>query len=130
VNSLINRSASPIGFYQRSLEFTDKETKLALLALDPAASEGEIQNCSIALIRSLRRRYRDGHALLRDIAQQSASPPAAVTVHNPYANVRMPFGKHRGKRLRDISADYLLWTLANCHNLDPHLRTAIKRYLG
>jgi hypothetical protein len=119
---LISRATTPLALCQRSFEFTDKEQKLCLLALDGSASEGEIQNCSISLIRSLRRRYRDGHALLRDIAQQPAPPRQPPTTVSPCSDVRMTFGRYRGRRLRDIRADYLLWVLRECKNADPYLR--------
>jgi hypothetical protein len=130
MNIITYRTGAPLALCQRALQLSERETKFALLALDPAASEGEIQNCSISLIRSLRRRYRDGHALLRDLAQPATPPPPAVTTYNPYANTRMPFGKHRGKRLCEIDVPYLLWLLSNCRKLDPHLRAAIRTYLS
>ena len=42
----------------------------------------------------------------------------------------MPFGRHRGKPLEEIPADYLEWILDNCTNLTPRLRSAIGRTLG
>jgi Putative quorum-sensing-regulated virulence factor len=128
--NLIRRGgAAPIFVCQRALEFTDKEASLVRLIFDCSASPGEIDNGSVALIRSLRRRYKSGHQLLRDLEQTSAPPPA-VTVRNPFADTRMTFGKHRGKRLCDISADYLLWCLDNCRDINPYLRNAIRRYLA
>lgn len=44
--------------------------------------------------------------------------------------MRMPFGKHRGKELRDIPDDYLLWVLGNIEYLNPVLRREIERRLG
>ena len=42
----------------------------------------------------------------------------------------MTFGKHRGKHIRDIPNDYLLWVLDNCGNLQPTMRREIRIRLG
>jgi len=39
----------------------------------------------------------------------------------------MPFGKHKGKPLREVPRDYLRWLLAQ-DNLDPDLRASIEKY--
>jgi len=44
--------------------------------------------------------------------------------------MRMPFGKHRNKRLEDIPHDYLLWVLDHCDNVSPTLRNEVQRILG
>ena len=44
--------------------------------------------------------------------------------------MRMPFGKHRGKELRDVPESYLLWVLDNIAELSPTLRLAIEERLG
>jgi hypothetical protein len=110
--------------------FDDKTIKLLLLALDPAAAPGEIKNAALALVRSLRQRYADGHAFLSELTDQPEpprqTPPDAVSV---YGTVRMSFGKYRERQLRDVPPEYLIWVLDNCRNLDPYLRTAIRRYL-
>lgn len=41
----------------------------------------------------------------------------------------MTFGKHRGKRIDRIPADYLLWVLGNCSNLPYRLRIEIEQHL-
>jgi uncharacterized protein (DUF3820 family) len=40
----------------------------------------------------------------------------------------MPFGQHKGKSLRDVPSDYLIW-LANECNLKPRLRNAVEAEL-
>jgi len=42
----------------------------------------------------------------------------------------MTFGRHRGKHLRDIPADYLVWCLDNVSTLQPTLRREIRIRLG
>jgi hypothetical protein len=111
-------------------QLDDRSIKLFLLALDPAAAPGEIKNAAIALVRSLRQRYADGHAFLAGLTDKPEPPrrpaPDAVSV---YGAVRMPFGKYRERQLRDIPPGYLMWVLDNCDNLDPYLHCAIRRYL-
>ena len=41
----------------------------------------------------------------------------------------MPFGKHRGKPICNIPADYLRWVLKSCDNATPQLRRAIEHEL-
>jgi uncharacterized protein (DUF3820 family) len=44
--------------------------------------------------------------------------------------LRMPWGKHAGKRLDEIPMSYLEWVLQNCRNIPGRLRTAIAKQLG
>ncbi len=41
-------------------------------------------------------------------------------------NSIMPFGKHKGKRLVDVPADYLLWCYENLTNLSKDLKEYIE----
>ena len=40
---------------------------------------------------------------------------------------RMPFGKHQGKFLTEIPADYLIWLEENMQNMDPDFRAAVNK---
>ncbi len=42
---------------------------------------------------------------------------------------RMPFGKHKGRRITDVPLSYLSWVLGNLHDLDPRLRGVIRESL-
>jgi hypothetical protein len=39
--------------------------------------------------------------------------------------MKMPFGKHKGKPLKDVPDDYLLWVFDNCKRISPTLLRAI-----
>jgi len=41
-------------------------------------------------------------------------------------NSRMEFGKHEGKKLKDVPAGYLLWCFDEIKNLDPRLKKYIR----
>ena len=40
--------------------------------------------------------------------------------------MRMPFGRHRNKLLRDVPLSYLYWAKDNCKNISADLRDAIR----
>lgn len=44
--------------------------------------------------------------------------------------MQMPFGKHKGKDLREVPDDYLLWVLDKCDAASPTLKSAIRQRLG
>lgn len=41
----------------------------------------------------------------------------------------MKFGKHKGKNVEEVPADYLIWAYETCENLDPTLKTYIAIHL-
>jgi hypothetical protein len=41
----------------------------------------------------------------------------------------MPFGRHRGKLLRDLPTEYLNWLVLECNDLRPRLRMAVQAEL-
>jgi hypothetical protein len=112
---------------------SDKERKLILLAFDPAAQPGESVGAIRALAKQWIPKYEDGHALIKELeGSQSQSRPnngKTRTATNPYAEFRLGFGKHAGEPLKNIPADYLVWTLHNFKQLWPETRNAIERYL-
>lgn len=44
----------------------------------------------------------------------------------PRVITHMPFGKHKGKAMKDVPKSYLTWALGNMTNLDPELRAAFE----
>ena len=106
-----------------SFSFTPLEQCLIRLALDPAAAEGEIQNCGSKLMLLLRRRGVDPEEILQ-YSIESTSPKTFV-----HSELRMPFGKYKDLRLREIDPDYLRWVCRSCGATHPDLVRAVGRYL-
>jgi hypothetical protein len=105
------------------MNLTTTERKLLLLAFDRAAPVGEIASAGACLIKQLRKRFPDGYILLAELDGSHDSEDSK------YGSVTMPFGKHKGRHLAQIPADYLYWILDNCVHLDRRLRRAIERHL-
>ncbi|WP_341534104.1 putative quorum-sensing-regulated virulence factor [Psychrobacter coccoides] len=40
---------------------------------------------------------------------------------------KMPFGKHKGKLIKDVPISYAKWMLASIHNLQPSLYSALTK---
>ena len=102
---------------------TEKEEKVLRLALDRAAADGEIRNSAAALISMWRNRgISAGDVLI---------PPPLTTPD--YGLCIMPFGKHKGKALKDVPPDYLEWLhhslTANPNEYYPHLCGYIEKFL-
>jgi hypothetical protein len=108
-----------------AFDYSELEKKLLTLGLNHAASEGEIQNSAVALIRALRSRGIGPEEICR--GSELPAPPKRPAF-DPGA-VRMPWGKHQGKRLREIPPKYLRFVLWKCVNADPDLLDAIRAYL-
>ena len=79
--------------------------KILRLALNRAASDGEWRAAAVKFISALREARTEPEDIL-----ESARSEKAETGGRPYF---MPFGKHKGKTLRDIPLDYLLWLTEN-----------------
>jgi hypothetical protein len=110
------------------MKLSDREKKLLILAFDPGATAGEAMNALRVVFRDWINKYPDGHALTRDL--ESGGSVIQEQRASPHGNVILGFGRYRGKCLRDVPADYLLWVLSNFSGLWPETRTAIERYLG
>lgn len=105
-----------------------KQEKLLVLAMDPGAQPGEAVNAAAAFFRSLKSKYSDGHALL-DVLKGSATPNRPSICVANYGLVTLPIGKYKGRQLRTIPVDYLLWMVRDCDCLTDAMREAIKRFL-
>jgi hypothetical protein len=105
--------------------YSPVEEKLIRLALDCAAQPGEVENSAVKLIESLRRRgIRPEAIICGSELPRPASRPAFDC-----SSVRMPWGIHEGKRLRNIPFDYLRFILKKCTKADPLLLRTIRLYL-
>jgi uncharacterized protein (DUF3820 family) len=108
--------------------FTELEQKLLRLALDSGAQVGEIQNSALMLIESLRRRGMRPEALI--LGSELRAPSESDTPLDKARRLKMPFGKHRGRRLDVIDPSYLRWALRECSALSLSLRQAIRLVLS
>ena len=53
---------------------------------------------------------------------------AAHAISNRASPVsKMPFGKHKGKAIKDVPISYVKWMLANIHNMQPSLYSALTK---
>ena len=113
------------------MSMTPLQRQLILTAMDAAAAPGEQATAASMFFRELRKAYRDGYALLADLAEVSntTAPPLPPAPSHCYGTVRMPFGKHKGRQLAEIDAAYLLWILDNVTTLSSSLRRAIEGHL-
>jgi hypothetical protein len=119
------------------MELTATEKKILLLAMDRSAPDGEVTAAAGRLIRLFRKRYRDGYELVGDLESLPERKPWPVARERhaawlrrraTYGQVTLRFGKHRGKPLADIPADYLIWILRNCPRLNSYTREAIEGF--
>jgi Putative quorum-sensing-regulated virulence factor len=92
-------------FLRGTVRFNSLEQKFIRLGLDPAALGNEVDTSAQMLIRSLRERGITAETFLNG----DSSGPAPFD----YGGVVMPFGKHKGVKLRDVPHDYLLWVVEN-----------------
>jgi hypothetical protein len=115
------------------MKLTETEKKCIVLALDRGAKDGEVSAAGGRLAHLLRKRYRDGYALLTDLESLPDRPKVIVDRRAErraiFGGVTLRFGKYRGYSLREIPADYLLWVLRNLSKLSPSMREAIRGYL-
>jgi hypothetical protein len=119
------------------MNLTDTEKKCIILAMNEGAASGEIEAAAAKFVLLLRKRYVDGYALLKDL--EVLPDRGSVTVaerqaawqrrRDVYGSTMFPFGKHKGKTLSQIPADYLLWILKNVDHLSDPLRSAIENFL-
>lgn len=106
-----------------------KATKLLALALDKAARDGEWRNAATMFVAALRKAGITADELL---APAPAPRPQGCWQPPPpdwrNRSVTMPFGRHKGKPLREIPTPYLEWLLS-LDTLRPDLHSAIMREL-
>ena len=53
---------------------------------------------------------------------------AAHAISNKATPVsKMPFGKHKGKPIKEVPINYVKWMIGNIHNMQPSLYSALKK---
>ena len=112
-----------------SSKIGEQTIKLLARALDPGTPDAEAE----LSVKFALRQMRAAGVTVDDLCGGPAEPPMMMMVVNEpdEFDVIMPFGKHKGKTLRDIyqrAPGYLEWIL---HNTTPAqgLRAAIEKVL-
>jgi uncharacterized protein (DUF3820 family) len=89
------------------MALTEQELKLAGLAIDPGAGDGEWRNAAVLLFLKLRKR----NATVDDFRIAGADALTIPQTVPDWGLTVCPFKKHRGEMFKDIPPDYLKWLL-------------------
>src|SRR5262245_38978611 len=86
--------------------------------------------CSSTAFTARPQTFADGRVHLR----QECSACGRFRCYLPQSGsqtekVRLHFGKHRGKLIRNVPSTYLQWLLRECNCLKPRLRKAVEAEL-
>jgi hypothetical protein len=111
---------------------TEKEIKLLRLGLDKAASPAERANAATKLVTSLVSRGVDGYAIESALASTKVVEVPLYNKHSPeviLGEMLVDFGKHKGKKLKNVPHSYLQWCLSDCGNLSRPMRRAFTQWL-
>ena len=74
----------------------------------------------------------DGYAIEAALTSTKVVEVALYNRHSPevlLGEMTIDFGKHKGKKLKNVPHSYLIWCLENCGNLSRHMRRAFTRWL-
>lgn len=121
---------------QANKGISDRAVKLAALAMDDAAGQGERRNAAEMFFREIAKagmKPRDLQTGERIVYQEKVvykEKEKQATVEH-----RMPFGKYRGQRVIDIlqfDRGYLEWAYCNANTLSDHegLKDYLRELLG
>ena len=114
------------------MTLTEIEKKILILSMDSAATNGEAGTAAMKLMELFRKRYPSGYELIKDLEQIHVETRIQYRYESrpdPYSTFIMPFGKYRGKKLKDVPVDYLVWILDNFDGLRDTTRTIIECFL-
>jgi hypothetical protein len=115
---------------------TDRLKKLLAYALDPAASDGELENAGLKALREARRlglnlnglavalAPQAGRIVYRDVVQVTVEYRDRIVYRVPPGDMVLPFGKYRGRTLAEVFAEnpgYVRWFAENATTADPLL---------
>lgn len=117
--------------------------KLLNLALDDAASKGEIENASKKMIDHLRQaKARSDDFVVEKVVYVDVPIEKIVYVDKPVDKIvyidmatqkkvpTMTFGKFKGVAITEVEPSYLLWALENVDSMNKILQQAICDLLG
>ena len=123
-------TATMMTWFISVMPLPDKAKKLILLLMDGAASAGEQDTATRKLIACLRANFKDGYEMLKEWGNGTAPSPPSSAHSSPsvYGAFKLPFGQYKGRELRNVPIDYLLYLL-DWSDLWPNTRKAIQRYL-
>src|SRR5258708_7539587 len=114
------------------MRLSDRQKKLILSALDPANAPGEAENALAALLKSWLKEFKDGYELIKALVATgtAAKPAIQPLIGVDYGEVLLTFGKHKGKKVKEVDAGYLLWEMDNepPDGIIPYTREAIRHY--
>jgi hypothetical protein len=102
--------------------FTVVEEKLIRLGLDPAAHQGESDNCATKLFQSLRRRGVSAEKVIASFTQSTWAARDLLAARGYVMN----YGMYKGKTVGEVPAWYSRLALAKHDNLSFNLRRAMK----
>jgi len=102
-----------------------------MLALDPGAAAGEVDNAARALVKALRKEYKNGHEYLAALSNGNGRSPVPKPEGVNYGDVMLTFGPHRGKLIKEVDPRYLMMALDTVppHRINKYTRIAMQRYL-
>ena len=112
------------------MKLSDQQRKLIMLALDPGAPLGEVDNAARAFIKGLRKEYKDGHEFIAALGNGAPSALKPLEGVN-YGNVALTFGPHKGKLIKEVDPGYLMLVLDTLPpaRINKYTRIAMQRYL-
>jgi hypothetical protein len=68
------------------MKLSDQQRKLIMLALDPGAPVGEVDNAARAFIKGLRKEYKDGHEFIAALGRGNRGCRSPETGHRPLSS--------------------------------------------
>jgi uncharacterized protein (DUF3820 family) len=102
------------------------EQKLLRLGLDPAAHQGEVDNCGAMLLRSLRKRGVNAEQFIASMTQSTWAARELMAARGRV----MTFGKYKGQTIGELPLDYIRYALNNFDNMALNVRKAMQLVLN
>lgn len=107
--------------------------KLLRVALDPASSEHEAKSAANLLVNKLRASGVTFEQMRRGLAGVQVAPRVVTVYRGPEgADCRLPWGKHKGRKLCDVfesDPGYVEWLVESADHLPKTLRRAAEELI-